>query len=42
MFHYCFEVTMKFEVEVVTAAAKVEAEVEIRPMGDVVEQDGDA
>lgn len=40
MFYYCFEVVIKVEVEVVTAA--VEVEVEVRPMGDVVEQDGDA
>jgi hypothetical protein len=38
MFYYCFEVVIKVEDEVVTAAV----EVEVRPMGDVVEQDGDA
>ena len=37
MFYYCFEVVIKVEDEVVTAA-----EVEVKPMGDVVEQDGDA
>jgi hypothetical protein len=38
IFCYCFEVVFKVEVEVVPAAV----EVEVRPMGDVVEQDGDA